>query len=416
MDAIPLPPRPMVERYQQLARELLEAGNAGDAKELRAWAGRWLEGLARERDGTLTPEVKAEAERAAERVALQAREQAPAPWSLAGAQEALARLHAFAGWPELVKHVQGLTLATSGVARFEAAADAIVDGDVTRLRALLAEDVTLIQARSDRRHHSTLLHYVAANGIEDFRQRTPANILEVTKVLLDAGAEVDAANGDYGGHGTALGLVATSAHPRRAGVQIALLELLVAAGAGVDGIAGGWSPVQAALANGCPEAAAWLADHGARLDIVSAAGAGRRDLVEQSLAAGGVARQQMEKAFIFACACGRPAVAQLLLDAGVDIAASDGQTALHLATHARQLETVRLLLARGAPLEVKNRYGGTVLDQALWSAVHNPDVDYLPIVEALIAAGAQIEPECSTGIAPIDEALRRGLDRQGTRR
>src|SRR5688572_24815212 len=139
--------------------------------------------------------------------------------------------------------------------RFEAAADAVVDGDVAKLRALLDEDPALIRATSTRRHHSTLLHYVSANGIEDFRQRTPKNIVDVARLLIDAGAEIDAPNDDYGGRGTTLGLVATSAHPRIAGVQIALMELLVGAGANIDGLAGGWSPIDAALANGCPEAA-----------------------------------------------------------------------------------------------------------------------------------------------------------------
>src|SRR5687768_1620680 len=118
--------------------------------------------------------------------------------------------------------------------RFDAAADAIVDGDLATLRRLLGEDPSLVRMRSDRRGQATLLHYVAANGVEDERQRTPPNIVEIARLLLDAGAEVDARNEDYGGGGTALGLVATSVHPRRAGVQLALMELLVAAGANVD--------------------------------------------------------------------------------------------------------------------------------------------------------------------------------------
>ena len=36
----------------------------------------------------------------------------------------------------------------------------------------------LIRQRSSREHRSTLLHYVSANGIEDFRQRTPPNIVD----------------------------------------------------------------------------------------------------------------------------------------------------------------------------------------------------------------------------------------------
>jgi len=52
-----------------------------------------------------------------------------------------------------------------------------------------------------------------------------------------------------------------------------------------------------------------------------------------------------------------------------------------------------MLIARKVPLEVKNMYGGTVLGQALWSAFNEPKDDHLPIVEALVAAGAKIEPD-----------------------
>jgi hypothetical protein len=70
---------------------------------------------------------------------------------------------------------------------FESAADAVAGGDVATLRSLLAADPRLIRARSAREHHATLLHYVAANGVEDERQRTPANAVEVAKTLLESG-------------------------------------------------------------------------------------------------------------------------------------------------------------------------------------------------------------------------------------
>ena len=84
--------------------------------------------------------------------------------------------------------------------------------------------------------------------------------MEVTKILLEAGAEVDAENDP--GRGTTLGLVATSVHPLIAGVQLALLEALLDAGASVDGAPGGWNPLVAALHNGRGQAAAFLASRG----------------------------------------------------------------------------------------------------------------------------------------------------------
>jgi hypothetical protein len=64
--------------------------------------------------------------------------------------------------------------------------------------------------RSQRTHQAPLLHYVAANGIKDFRQKTPRGIVEIANLLLEAGADVNAESNAYGGGCTALGLVATS--------------------------------------------------------------------------------------------------------------------------------------------------------------------------------------------------------------
>ena len=408
MDTIPLAPRANLDHYRKLAKELLGAWQSKNQDAARLWAKRWLERLAKLRgavwgSGTIDD--------GANRVVVLVDDQATEKASLADAQHVLARLHGFESWPRFGEHLRALRGTSTDEAQFEAAADAVVTGDLDRLRELLASTPTLIRARSSRRHRSTLLHYVAANGIEDVRQQTPANIVSVARLLIEAGAEIDAVNGDHGGNGTALGLVATSQNPRSAGVQQALMELLLAAGADLNGVPGGWQPMRSALANGCPEAAEWLAAHGARMDVVTAAGVGDVDVLERCLAAGDVASAELEKALVFACGCGRTDAAKLLLDRGVDVGALHGQTGLHLATHSAHLETVRFLLSRGAPLEVKNRFGGTVLDQALWSAVHNRGHDHVSIVEALLDAGAIVDPSLSTGIDAIDTLLRRAVTR-----
>ena len=152
------------------------------------------------------------------------------------------------------------------------AADAIVTGDIQTLRELLAQDPSLITARSPRTHNATLLHYVAANGIEGFRQKTPANIVEITRLLLNAGADIEATSHAYGGPSTVLGLAATSVHPVRAGVDQPLLETLLDYGASIDTPPGA---ILGCLANGRGAAATLLASHGARLDLETAAGAGK---------------------------------------------------------------------------------------------------------------------------------------------
>jgi ankyrin repeat protein len=274
----------------------------------------------------------------------------------------------------------------SSASRFEAAADAIVNGDAAALEQLLREDPELVCARSTREHGATLLHYVSANGVEDYRQRTPGNIVEITEMLLRAGAEIDAAADVYGGGYTALGLAATSIHPEVAGVQEALLQKLLDHGADLKP-----SIVTACLANGRRRAAEFLASLGAQLDLRGAAGLGKLEAVKGFLP--DADERQLKDGFLYSCQYGRNDVVEFLLERGMDPATQDakGQSALHWAAIGGQLDTVKLLLRHNAPLEVKNVYGGTVLGQALWSAAHGGDADvYLPILDALIAAGAEL--------------------------
>ncbi len=189
---------------------------------------------------------------------------------LADAQFFIARVHGFASWPKFGRQVQALERGNCPDARFEAAADAVVSGDIPALERLLHEDPQLIRARSQRTHNAVLLHYVAANGVEDFRQKTPRNIVPIAKLLLDAGAEVNAESSAYGGGSTALGLVATSVHPERAGVQEQLMQILLDHGANMDkpGAAGNHhTVVEGCLWNGRGKAASFLASRGARLDL-----------------------------------------------------------------------------------------------------------------------------------------------------
>ncbi|BDC52943.1 hypothetical protein F183_A52580 [Bryobacterales bacterium F-183] len=163
--------------------------------------------------------------------------------------------------------------------QFETAADLIITGAIEPLKELLNTHPELVHTRSTREHRSTLLHYTAANGVEDVRQETPPNIVAIANLLLDAGAEVDAESEAYGGGCTTLGLAATSIHPQKAGVQLDLLQTLLDRGASLQKNSAGnaHSIVLGCLANGQPEAASFLADKGAPLDVVSAAGLNRLD-------------------------------------------------------------------------------------------------------------------------------------------
>ena len=337
---------------------------------------------------------------------------------LADAQLEIARSHGFTSWARFAKHLSGLTNKNSRIARFECAADAIVKGDIRKLKRLLREDPRLVHARSTREHAATLLHYVSANGVEGYRQKTPANIVEITELLLRAGAEVDAEADVYGGGATTLGLVATSAHPFRAGVQNPLMQLLLDHGAEIDhktSAGNRQSSVRGALANGRGEAAAYLAERGARLNLETAAGVGRLDVVKSFFSKRGTrktapARKRLQSAFRYACSYGQKDVVEFLLRQRADLAdgGGDGQTPLHCAVINGQLEMVKLLLKYNPPLESRNIYGGTVLGQTTWSAAHGGDPKlYAEIIETLIAAGAEVPPRHVPVNKPIDDLLRR---------
>jgi hypothetical protein len=89
---------------------------------------------------------------------------------------------------------------------------------------------------------------------------------------------------------------------------------------------------------------------------------------------------------------GRPRVVAHLLDSGVDPVAGmrSGMNGFHYAVSCGQLEVVKVMIDRKVPMEIVNRYGGTVLGQALWSAIHEHERTHVEIIEALIRAGAKI--------------------------
>lgn len=394
MSVASLSPRINLEQSRKQAKDLVKAFKAGEARALDRI--RWNHPRFRGVTDARIRERK---------------------FTLADAQLVIARLHYFDSWPKLLAHIEALHRRDPRVMRCEAAADAIITGDVPRLRALLREQPDLVHERSTRAHRAPLLHYITANGVEDYRQVSPKNAVEVAKLLLDAGAEVDAATEVYGGGSTALGLVATSTPPRNAGVQIPLIDLLLEHGAAIDGVKPGDSIVRSALANNCPEAAVALVERGAKVEnVIVAAGVGRLDLVMRL--AETAANQHLEKALVMAGRYGRMEVVRHLLGRGVSIAAFDEMTALHWAAGGGHLEMAQLLIQLGAPLERENVYGGTVLDSTLWFAHHVSPVefarnDYPAIIDTLIAAGARTDvyPEMPKH---IDDVYRRaGIEGRG---
>jgi hypothetical protein len=334
--------------YERQAAELWDALRAGD--EAAAWRFKWLHPRFR---GRPVAEVRV------------------ATLDLDDARTVVAAEHAFAGWAELVAFTEAVAR-DPAVARFEGAADAVVAGDAAGLRVMLTEDPGLARVRSIRRHHATLLHYVAANGVEQVRQRTPANAVEIATVLLAAGAEVDALADMYDARCTTMSMLVSSAHPAAAGLQAALAEMLLDHGAAPNGPGSAWqSAVRTALCFGYRETAEALVRRGApvdRLDV--AAGLGRVAEVARLLPTADQAERHA--ALALAAQHGRADVVRILLEAGEDANQfnPDGyhahSTPLHQAALAGHLDVVRLLVERGARLDVRDTiYDGTPLGWAV---------------------------------------------------
>jgi ankyrin repeat protein len=447
-DALPLPARPNLEQYKKLAKSLLKACKLqpSNPESIEDWAERWVIRLVKasaldlkEQDSRpvrvnhwiagvadfvqrqmIPPTGSGRSARKSS--AGKVKQSEKKICNLASAQFVIARSHGFRSWPQFVHHLESLARSSSPERDFEAAADAIVTGDLATLKRLLRRNPQLVRARSTREHNATLLHYVSANGVEGYRQRSPGNAVEVAQLLLDSGAEVDAEADVYGGGATTLGLAATSVHPQKAGVQLELLDLLLRHGAAIEHPRAGGNnsvAVMACLANGQPRAAEFLAQRGARLDFIAAAGIGsieqmRKFFLPDGTPVPAITKQHMEAAFRYACAYGHTEAAKFLLEKGVDITAhsGDGQTGLHYAAMFAHLEIIKLLLAHHAPLEIRNQYGGTVLGQTLWSAAHGGDPEsYSQIIEMLIAAGARL-PERHVPVNATIDAL---LERHGSR-
>jgi ankyrin repeat protein len=118
-----------------------------------------------------------------------------------------------------------------------------------------------------------------------------------------------------------------------------------------------------------------------------------------------------------------PAAVGLLLDLGFDIGVARaeprwvrGLTALHEATGHARLETVRLLIARGAPLDAKHEQSGhmpadvallSITEQSEWT----PHAAIVPIAHALLDAGAPFHASSMTLAAAICLGRRADIDR-----
>jgi hypothetical protein len=192
-----------------------------------------------------------------------------------------------------------------------------------------------------------LLEFAAENPIR--RGSLPANIVEVAKVVIEAGAEKSMLRPVLN---ATLGLVCSGRVPRECGVQGPLIDLLCDYGA---------DPGRAmlpALGHGEFEAVTALIRRGAKIDLPVAAATGRTEDARQLLAAANAEARHL--ALALAAQFGHVEIVRLLLDAGEDanrynpVGAHSHSTPLHQAASAGHIDVVRLLVERGARLDLKD--------------------------------------------------------------
>ena len=298
--------------------------------------------------------------------------------SLEDARLALARHYDFLDWPALTAYVAAVSQ-DGLVFEFESAVEAIINGDLAVLQGALQRNSALVRARSTRVcsfdppvHGATLLHYIGANGVEAYRQKTAPNAVEIARALLEAGVEPDALADMYGAKCTTMSMLVSSDHPAKAGLQGPLVELLLDFGAAIEGQGtrkwGG--PLVTALAFGMRDAAQVLAKRGAHIDLPAAAGLGlANDALRLLPSADADARH---RALALAAQHGHAAVVCLMLDAGEEPNRFNPEgchahsTPLHQAVWGGHEDVTRLLIEHGARLDTRDTvWNGTPLGWAL---------------------------------------------------
>jgi hypothetical protein len=270
---------------------------------------------------------------------------------------ALAREYGFPSWTRLKHHIEKPTpadrLDLPHHARiedptFRCAVELLDAGEVAGLRAHLKQHPGLLRQRvvfegGNYFRNPTLLEFIAENPVR--HGTLPKNILEVTQVILDAGPEQASLN-------EALVLVATGSVPRQCGVQRPLIELLCEYGADPNPAA------EAAALHFELQSVDPLIQRGARVTLPLAAALGQVDDFRRLLPAAG--NRDRHLALASGAQYGRVELVRMLLDAGEDpnrynpVGGHSHITPLHQAALAGHDDLTRLLVERGARLDMKD--------------------------------------------------------------
>jgi len=312
---------------------------------------------------------------------------------LADAQLVLAREYGFQSWAALKHDVEAWSRVAKYTPhpRFDDAVAALRSGDVRKLTDLLSQHPELARARTnlDPRFGyftgATLLHHIAWNPSQSMP--VPPNIVDIARMLLDHGAEVDAVTLGRSS-GTTMGLIATSKQASDASVSGPLMTLLLERGATLDlgdseSMIPDWghrNPLHVALSNYAKGAAEKMIALGAKPDICTAAALGRMDLLRGFFDERGHLRARPRRdgqllterdaiglAALFAFVNHRKEAFEFLLekDGNWDMTGVNNGALLHRAAWDGDLALVERLVAKGADVGNRdNPFGGSPLSWA----------------------------------------------------
>jgi len=288
-----------------------------------------------------------------------------APARLRDAQLVIARSHGFVSWASLSQHLEEPSpAADTRRSYYDRIADAdfvqalrfIDGGDAASLRAHLESHPELVRQHvafegQNYFRNPGLLEFIAENPVR--HNTLPANIVEMTKIILDAGAQYD-----RGSLQETLMLVATGGVARETGHQRPLMNLLVAYGADPN------QALRIALVLRELDSAQHLIGLGAVLDLPAAASLGRTEDVRRLLP--GAGNQDRHLALSQAAQFGHAQIVRLLLEAREapnrynPPGGHSHATPLHQAAAFGHLDVARLLVQHGARVDMKD---------TLWRAI-----------------------------------------------
>ena len=269
---------------------------------------------------------------------------------------------------------------------------AVITGDAEAVRRLLAAGAQVDQP-------------IMANGGTALHVAAAENDIPMAQILLDAGADVRATN-EYG----SMPLMTAAGNGARECAQ-----LLLDRGAQINAVdANGLSAIARAIQHGQLDMLDFLADHGADLDVTSNTGwtllhlAAAQDNAEtiRWCADHHVPLDELnhdgKSALYLSARNGRTNAVQALLAAGADPNLAETNnlwTPLMASSRYAQPEIARQLLAAGADLERRNRYGAT----ALLLAASGTSTE---TIDLLLDAGARADVFNAKGEGVLRMAMR----------